>query len=326
MNITNQLAKRAERRPKKSVPIPAKGKDRRPVNNITSQQLSKIFAAVDADGNEVVDAAEFRSLFRRLNLGTTAKAVDAKWLTVSKDSGEPVTFEALAHTWGVELSADEVGTDADASQESIYEVIALRGLLLSMEAEAKDENVAMLAAAAAVALLEDAARRPRRSSGQREPRMLLRRDSLVVQVRATSNAISDESAHMSFWQAADVGECGEMLEYIAAGGNINVCDERKETVLHNICRMPPRAPTGARSSAPSRGRASTRTSRTGAGGRRSSCAPSTATWTSPSGSSPTALTWPGCRTSTRRCCTRRCSRASRAGSGIDLYGHKLIAH
>ena len=221
---------------------------------ITRAQLAEIFTKLDKDGNNVIDEAEFCDGYHRVNPEADKAAISAKWAAVSKSG--PVTIDVLAQYWGIKLGTDDVDTD-EMSDEKIVEVMALRGLVISIEEERKKRDEEAEAVKAAEAMLARASlgrsaggRASRRNSRELMPgggvreREQTRRESKVVQLRASSNVLqSEQSAEVSFLQAADVGEHDAVLKYIAAKGNVNVCDDRQETVLHKVCRIPPQEPS-----------------------------------------------------------------------------------
>lgn len=191
---------------------------------ITRDQLGEIFRKLDTNQNQVIDEAEFEAGYRQVNAEATAEAINAKWLTISKDG--PVTLDVLAHYWGIKLGTDDVDTEG-MNDEQIIEVMALRGVIISLEEERKrklEEAEAVKSAEAMLAKASLGRRMSRRGSREGMPggiagRELTRRDSKVIQMRSLSNVLqSEQSAEVSFLQAADVGEHAAVLAYVQVRG------------------------------------------------------------------------------------------------------------
>mmetsp|Transcript_18750 Transcript_18750/g.47865 ORF Transcript_18750/g.47865 Transcript_18750/m.47865 type:complete len:384 (+) Transcript_18750:72-1223(+) len=215
---------------------------------ITSLELAEVFATLDTNHDSVLDAAEFTAGYAQINEDASASEIEAKWQAVSK--GKPsATIEQLAAYWGIQLGTDDIETDG-MQEDKIVEVMALRGLIISAREQRQREEEALSVKEAEEMLSRASLGRIGRQGSNRNViggvsvRQLARRDSKVVQMKKSSNVLqSEQSAEVSFLQSADVGEHEAVLKYIQAKGNINVCDDRQETVLHKVCRMPPPEPS-----------------------------------------------------------------------------------
>mmetsp|Transcript_22082 Transcript_22082/g.56711 ORF Transcript_22082/g.56711 Transcript_22082/m.56711 type:complete len:398 (-) Transcript_22082:246-1439(-) len=242
--------------------------------SITREVLANIFKKLDTNNNNKLDRDEFSAGYKRISPEADPLAVEAKWRAIS-GGAEQVELEALAKHWGIKFGSDDINTEG-MTDEQMVEVLALRGLVTTMAEDARKAEEEARAVKEAEALLAKASlggggggggrrgssgtlagggggRNSRRGSRELVPgggiraREASRRDSKVVQIRQRSNVLqSEESKEVSFLQAADVGEHDELFTYITAGNNVNVCDDRQETVLHKVCRIPPKEPSGWR--------------------------------------------------------------------------------
>mmetsp|Transcript_15226 Transcript_15226/g.40874 ORF Transcript_15226/g.40874 Transcript_15226/m.40874 type:complete len:394 (-) Transcript_15226:220-1401(-) len=220
---------------------------------ITRELLGAIFNKLDINQDNFLSKDEFRVGYDRLQPEAPPGKFDKKWESISKGA-DYVTLEALALYWGITLGTDDLNT-AGMGDDQIMEIMALRGMVTSIEEDRKRKEEEATAVKQAEAMLRKASvgggsgpasRRNSRRGSRGEPvgglvqRELTRRESKVVRLKTQSNVLQSEGQkEVAFLQAADVGEHDEVEALLKADVSVNVCDDRQETVLHKLCRIPP---------------------------------------------------------------------------------------